>query len=165
MKKLRFHHLKPSPGSTKQKLRKGRGESGKRGKTAGRGTKGTGARKTVPAYFEGGQIPLYRRIPKVRGIGNAAKMSYVVVNVSELEEKNLEGEVTPDILREMGLTRKKGLVKILGDGEITKKIDLKIHAISEVANSKIDSAGGTVEIINEQLWNYLFLDIYSKFQI
>ena len=113
--------MKPSPGSTKQKLRKGRGESGKRGKTAGRGTKGTGARKTVPAYFEGGQIPLYRRIPKVRGIGNPAKMSYVVVNVSELEEKNLEGEVTPDILREMGLTRKKGLVKILGDGEITKK--------------------------------------------
>jgi large subunit ribosomal protein L15 len=143
MKKLRFHHLKPTPGSTKQKLRKGRGESGKRGKTAGRGTKGTGARKTVPAYFEGGQIPLYRRI------GNAAKMSYVVVNVSELEEKNLEGEVTPDILREMGLTRKKGLVKILGDGEITKKIDLKIHAISEVAKSKIESAGGTVEIINE----------------
>ncbi len=139
----------PTPGSTKQKLRKGRGESGKRGKTAGRGTKGTGARKTVPAYFEGGQIPLYRRIPKVRGIGNPAKMSYVVVNVSELEEKNLEGEVTPDILREMGLTRKKGLVKILGDGEITKKIDLKIHAISEVAKSKIESAGGTVEIINE----------------
>jgi len=121
MKKLRFHHLKPTPGSTKQKLRKGRGESGKRGKTAGRGTKGTGARKTVPAYFEGGQIPLYRRIPKVRGIGNPAKMAYVVVNVSELEEKNLEGEVTPDTLREMGLTRKKGLVKILGDGQITKK--------------------------------------------
>ena len=165
MKKLRFHHLKPTPGSTKQRLRKGRGESGKRGKTAGRGTKGTGARKTVPAYFEGGQIPLYRRIPKVRGIGNAAKMAYVVVNVSELEEKNLEGEVTPDILREMGLTRKKGLVKILGDGEITKKIDLKIHAISEVAKGKIESAGGTVEIIKESLCNYLFLDIYSKFQI
>ena len=149
MKKLRLHHLKPTPGSTKQKLRKGRGEAGKRGKTAGRGTKGTGARKTVPAYFEGGQIPLYRRIPKVRGIGNAAKMSYVVVNVSELEEKSLEGDVTPDILREMGLTRKKGLVKILGDGEITKKINLKVHAISEVAKGKIESAGGSVEIIKE----------------
>ena len=69
MNKLRFHHLKPTPGSTKRKLRKGRGEAGKRGKTAGRGTKGTGARKTVPAYFEGGQIPLYRRIPKLKGIG------------------------------------------------------------------------------------------------
>ena len=68
MDKLRFHHLKPTPGSTKKKLRKGRGEAGKRGKTAGRGTKGTGARKTVPAYFEGGQIPLYRRIPKLKGI-------------------------------------------------------------------------------------------------
>ena len=83
MKKLRFHHLKPTPGSTKQKLRKGRGEAGKRGKTAGRGTKGTGARKTVPAFFEGGQIPLYRRIPKVRGLNNQAKMAYVVVNLAE----------------------------------------------------------------------------------
>ena len=124
MKKLRFHHLKPTPGSTKQKLRKGRGEAGKRGKTAGRGTKGTGARKTVPAYFEGGQIPLYRRIPKLRGLNNPPKMSYVVVNVSDLEEK-------------------------AADGEVTKKIDLKIHAISEVAKSKIESAGGSVEIINE----------------
>ena len=76
-------------------------------------------------------------------------MSYVVVNVSELEQKNVEGEVTPDSLRELGLTRKKGLVKVLGDGEITKKIDLKIHAISEIAKNKIESAGGTVEIIEE----------------
>jgi large subunit ribosomal protein L15 len=76
-------------------------------------------------------------------------MSYVVVNVSELEEKKVEGEVTPDLLRELGLTRKKGLVKVLGDGEITKKIDLKIHAISEIAKNKIESAGGTVEIIEE----------------
>ena len=130
-------------------MRKGRGEAGKRGKTAGRGTKGTGARKTVPAYFEGGQIPLYRRIPKLRGIKNGPKMSYVVVNVSDLEEKKVEGEVTPDSLRALGLTRKKGLVKVLGDGDITNKIDLKIHAISEVAKSKIESAGGTVEIIQE----------------
>ncbi len=149
MKKLRFHHLKPTPGSTKQKLRKGRGEAGKRGKTAGRGTKGTGARKTVPAYFEGGQIPLYRRIPKLRGLRNGPKMAYVVVNLRDLDEKNVDGEVTPDLLRELGLTRKKGLVKVLGDGEITKKIDLKIHAISEIAKSKIESAGGTVEIIQE----------------
>ena len=149
MKKLRFHHLKPTPGSTKQKLRKGRGEAGKRGKTAGRGTKGTGARKTVPAYFEGGQIPLYRRIPKLRGLRNGPKMAYVVVNLRDLDEKNVDGEVTPDLLRELGLTRKKGLVKVLGDGEITKKIDLKIHAISEIAKNKIESAGGTVEIIEE----------------
>lgn len=149
MKKLKFHHLKPTPGSTKQKLRKGRGEAGKRGKTAGRGTKGTGARKTVPAYFEGGQIPLYRRIPKLRGLKNGPKMAYVVVNVIELEERGVEGEVTPDTLRELGLTRKKGLVKVLGDGDLSKKIDLKIHAISETARTKIESAGGSVELINE----------------
>ena len=149
MKKLKFHHLKPTPGSTKQKLRKGRGEAGKRGKTAGRGTKGTGARKTVPAYFEGGQIPLYRRIPKLRGLNNGPKMAYVVVNLNELEERGVEGEVTPDTLRELGLTRKKGLVKVLGDGDLSKKIDLKIHAISETARAKIESAGGSVELINE----------------
>jgi|TARA_B100001939_G_scaffold135365_1_gene117518 large subunit ribosomal protein L15 len=149
MKKLKFHHLKPTPGSTKQKLRKGRGEAGKRGKTAGRGTKGTGARKTVPAYFEGGQIPLYRRIPKLRGLKNGPKMAYVVVNLNELEERGVEGEVTPDTLRELGLTRKKGLVKVLGDGDLSKKIDLKIHAISETAKTKIESAGGSVELINE----------------
>jgi large subunit ribosomal protein L15 len=149
MKKLKFHHLKPTPGSTKQKLRKGRGEAGKRGKTAGRGTKGTGARKTIPAYFEGGQIPLYRRIPKLRGLKNGPKMAYVVVNLNELEERGVEGEVTPDTLRELGLTRKKGLVKVLGDGDLSKKIDLKIHAISESARTKIESAGGSVELINE----------------
>ena len=149
MKKLKFHHLKPTPGSTKQKLRKGRGEAGKRGKTAGRGTKGTGARKTVPAYFEGGQIPLYRRIPKLRGLKNGPKMAYVVVNLNELEERGVEGEVTPETLRELGLTRKKGLVKVLGDGDLSKKIDLKIHAISETAKTKIESAGGSVELINE----------------
>ena len=147
MSKLRYHHLKPSPGSRKSKLRKGRGESGKRGKTAGRGTKGTGARKTVPAYFEGGQIPLYRRIPKLRGLKNKPKMAYVVVNVSDLQAKNLEGEVNTDTLREMGLTRKKGLVKILGNGEITNSINLKVHSVSALAKEKIESAGGTVEII------------------
>ena len=147
--KVTFSSFKTNTWIYKTEIRKGRGEAGKRGKTAGRGTKGTGARKTVPAYFEGGQIPLYRRIPKLRGLNNPPKMSYVVVNVSDLEEKAAEGEVNPDVLRELGLTRKKGLVKVLGDGEVTKKIDLKIHAISEVAKSKIESAGGSVEIINE----------------
>lgn len=132
MNKLRFHHLKPTPGSTKRKLRKGRGEAGKRGKTAGRGTKGTGARKTVPAYFEGGQIPLYRRIPKLKGIGNGPKMAYVVVNVSDLQEKNITGEVDPDTLRDLGLTRKR-FSKILGNGEITNSVNLKVHSISGVA--------------------------------
>jgi len=105
--------------------------------------------KQFQLFFEGGQIPLYRRIPKVRGLNNQAKMAYVVVNLAELEERQVEGEVTPDTLRELGLTRKKGLVKVLGDGELTRKIDLKIHAISEVAKEKIEKAGGSVEIISE----------------
>jgi len=147
MSKIKFHHLKPTPGSTKSKIRKGRGEAGKRGKTAGRGTKGTGARKTVPAYFEGGQIPLYRRIPKLKGLKNTPKMSYVVVNVSDLQDKNLKGDIDPEILQKNGLTRKKGFVKILGNGEITNSVNVKAHAVSESARKKIEDAGGTVEVI------------------
>ena len=147
MSKIKFHHLKPTPGSTKSKIRKGRGEAGKRGKTAGRGTKGTGARKTVPAYFEGGQIPLYRRIPKLKGLKNTPKMSYVVVNVSDLQDKNLQGDIDPEILQKNGLTRKKGFVKILGNGEITNSVNVKAHAVSESAKKKIEDAGGTVEVI------------------
>ena len=147
MSKIKFHHLKPTPGSSKSKLRKGRGESGKRGKTAGRGTKGTGARKTVPAYFEGGQIPLYRRIPKLKGLKNTPKMSYVVVNVSDLQEKNLKGDIDPDVLQQNGLTRKKGLVKVLGNGDITNTVNIKVHAVSESAKKKIEDAGGTVEVM------------------
>ena len=147
MSKIKFHHLKPAPGSTKSKVRKGRGEAGKRGKTAGRGTKGTGARKTVPAYFEGGQIPLYRRIPKLKGLKNTPKMSYVVVNVSDLQDKNLKGDIDPEILQKNGLTRKKGFVKILGNGEITNSVNVKAHAVSESAKKKIEDAGGTVEVI------------------
>ena len=147
MSKIKFHHLKPTPGSTKSKIRKGRGEAGKRGKTAGRGTKGTGARKTVPAYFEGGQIPLYRRIPKLKGLKNTPKMSYVVVNVSNLQDKNLKGDIDPEILQKNGLTRKKGFVKILGNGEITNIVNVKAHAVSESARKKIEDAGGTVEVI------------------
>ena len=147
MSKIKFHHLKPTPGSTKSKIRKGRGEAGKRGKTAGRGTKGTGARKTVPAYFEGGQIPLYRRIPKLMGRKNTPNMAYVVVNVSDLHDKNLKGDIDPEILQKNGLTRKKGFVKILGNGEITNSVNVKAHAVSVSAKKKIEDAGGTVEVI------------------
>ena len=147
MSKIKFHHLKPTPGSSKSKLRKGRGESGKRGKTAGRGTKGTGARKTVPAYFEGGQIPLYRRIPKLKGLKNTPKMSYVVVNVSDLQEKNLKGDIDPDVLQQNGLTRKKGLLIVFGNGDITNTVNIIVHAGSESAKKKIEDAGGTVEVI------------------
>ena len=147
MSKIKFHHLKPTPGSTKSKIRKGRAEAGKRATPAGRGTKATGARKTVPAYFEGGQIPLYRRIPKLKGLKNTPKMSYVVVNVSDLQDKNLKGDIDPEILQKNGLTRKKGFVKILGNGEITNIVNVKAHAVSESAKKKIEDAGGTVEVI------------------
>ena len=93
-----------------------------------------------------------RKVPEPRsgrGLNNQAKMAYVVVNLAELEEREVEGEVTPDTLRDLGLTRKKGLVKVLGDGELNRKIDLKIHAISKVAKEKIEKAGGSVEIISE----------------
>ena len=150
MSKIKFHHLRPTPGSTKSKIRKGRGEAGKRGKTAGRGTKGTGARKTVPAYFEGGQIPLYRRIPKLKGLKNTPKMSYVVVNVSDLQDKNLKGDIDPEILQKNGLTRKKGLVKILGNGEISNSVNLKVHSVSTVAKEKIEKLGGVLKIKNKK---------------
>ena len=134
-------------GTAQNRKRVGRGIGSGTGKTAGRGTKGTGARKTVPAYFEGGQIPLYRRIPKLKGLKNTPKMSYVVVNVSDLQDKNLKGDIDPEILQKNGLTRKKGFVKILGNGEITNSVNVKAHAVSESAKKKIEDAGGTVEVI------------------
>ena len=136
------------PKSRSEKKRVGRGTGSGIGKTAGRGTKGTGARKTVPAYFEGGQIPLYRRIPKLKGLKNTPKMSYVVVNVSDLQEKNLKGDIDPEVLQQNGLTRKKGLVKVLGNGDITNTVNIKVHAVSESAKKKIEDAGGTVEVLS-----------------
>tara|TARA_B100000586_G_scaffold68196_2_gene47489 strand:- start:1043 stop:1489 length:447 start_codon:yes stop_codon:yes gene_type:complete len=148
MKKMKFHHLKPSHGSKSKKVRVARGEGGRRGKTAGRGTKGTGARGTVPARFEGGQTPLYQRLPKLKGLKNNPKMSYLVVNLNDIADKNWSGEVNPDSLREQGLTKRKGLIKILGDGDIQTSIDVKINAISKNAKKKIEDAGGSVEIID-----------------
>ena len=144
---MKINELPSSKTSNKNRKRRGRGAGSGLGKTAGRGTKGTGARKTVPAYFEGGQIPLYRRIPKLKGLKNTPKMSYVVVNVSDLQEKNLKGDVDPDVLQQNGLTRKKGLVKVLGNGDITNTVNIKVHAVSESAKKKIEDAGGTVEVI------------------
>ena len=147
MKKMQFHHLKPSEGSKSKKIRVGRGEGGCRGKTAGRGTKGTGARGTVPTRFEGGQTPLYMRLPKLKGLKNNPKMSYSVVNLSDITKKDWEGEISPDTLREKGLTKKKGLIKILGEGEVETPLEVKINAISSNAKRKIEDAGGSVEII------------------
>jgi large subunit ribosomal protein L15 len=140
---LKLHDLRPAPGSNKRKQRVGRGEASK-GKTAGRGTKGTKARSTVPAGFEGGQMPLIRRVPKLKGFSNAKfKTEYQVVNLDRLAELYPSGgEVTPDDLVAKGAVRKKHLVKVLGTGEISVALRIQAHAFSASAKDKINAAGG-----------------------
>ncbi|RNL83820.1 50S ribosomal protein L15 [Halostreptopolyspora alba] len=142
---LKLHHLRPAPGSNKAKIRKGRGEASK-GKTAGRGTKGTKARSTVPAGFEGGQMPLIRRVPKLKGFSNARfKTTYQVVNLDKLSELYPEGgEVTVEGLVARGAVRKNRPVKVLGTGEISVAVRVSADAFSSSAREKITAAGGTV---------------------
>lgn len=142
---LKLHHLRPAPGSNKSKVRKGRGEASK-GKTAGRGTKGTKARNTVRPGFEGGQMPLIRRVPKLKGFSNARfKKNYQVVNLDRLSELYPEGgEVTVEGLVAKGAVRKNELVKVLGTGEITVAVQVSVNALSATAKEKIVAAGGSV---------------------
>ena len=141
---LKAHHQRPAPGAKTDKHRVGRGEGGKGGKTAGRGTKGTGARKNVPANFEGGQMPLHMRLPKLRGFQNPFRVEYQVVNIAKLVELFPEGgKVTVADLVSKGAVRKDKLVKILGTGETTVKFDIDAHAYTASAKSKIEAAGGT----------------------
>ncbi|KOX17881.1 50S ribosomal protein L15 [Nocardiopsis sp. NRRL B-16309] len=142
---LKLHHLRPAPGANKSKVRKGRGEASK-GKTAGRGTKGTKARNTVRPGFEGGQMPLIRRVPKLKGFSNARfKKNYQVVNLDRLSELYPEGgEVTVEGLVAKGAVRKNELVKVLGTGEITVAVQVSANAFSETAKEKIAAAGGSV---------------------
>jgi large subunit ribosomal protein L15 len=142
---LRPHHLRPAPGAHKAKTRTGRGEASK-GKTAGRGTKGTKARSTVPAGFEGGQMPLIRRVPKLKGFKNPFRVEYQVVNLGRLAELYPEGgEVTPEDLAAKGAVRSGRPVKILGNGDISVTVQVKAHAFSGSAKEKIAGAGGTAE--------------------
>ena len=142
---LKIHDLRPAPGSNKAKIRAGRGEGGKRGKTAGRGTKGTHARNTVRPGFEGGQMPLHMRLPKLRGFKNPAKVYYQVVNLDALNELFPEGgDVTVEQLVAKGAVRKNRPVKILGTGEITVKINAVVDAWSASAQAKIEADGGTL---------------------
>ncbi|MER6943602.1 50S ribosomal protein L15 [Nonomuraea sp. NPDC005983] len=142
---LKIHDLRPAPGANKAKIRKGRGEASK-GKTAGRGTKGSRARTTVPLGFEGGQVPLQRRLPKLKGFSNALfKTTYQVVNLDRISELFPEGgEVTVEALVAKGAVRKNQLVKVLGTGEISVAVDVKVHAFSSAAKEKIAAAGGSV---------------------
>jgi large subunit ribosomal protein L15 len=141
---LKVHHLRPAPGAHKPKTRVGRGE-GSKGKTAGRGTKGSKARTTVSAAFEGGQMPFHMRVPKLKGFKNPNHISYQVVNLGKLAELFPDGgDVTPEVLAERGAVRKGQLVKILGTGEISTALTVAAHAFSSTAREKIAAAGGTV---------------------
>jgi large subunit ribosomal protein L15 len=145
MRKL--HNLAPASGSRRPKRRVGRGIAGKGGKTAGRGMKGALARDTVPAGFEGGQLPLMQRVPKLRGFTNPFRIEYTPVNLDVLEELAAGGatEVDPDRLVDAGVARKGALVKILGRGELSRSVRVRAHAFSGSAESAITSAGGSVE--------------------
>jgi large subunit ribosomal protein L15 len=145
---LKLHDLQPAPGSHKAKTRVGRGEASK-GKTAGRGTKGTKARYQVPLGFEGGQMPLYRRLPKLKGFSNAQfKTEYQVVNVGRLADLFPQGgEVTPETLSDNGAVRKGELVKVLGSGDISVALRVSAHKVSASAKQKIEAAGGTVTLL------------------
>jgi large subunit ribosomal protein L15 len=146
---VKLHHLRPAPGAHKKARRVGRGHGSGRGKTSGRGTKGSGARTTVPVWFEGGQMPLQRRLPKLGGFSNARfKVTYLPVNVEALNSFGSGATVTPEGLRSAGLVRKsRGQVKILGRGDVTVALNVKAHAFSETAKAKITAAGGTVEVL------------------
>jgi large subunit ribosomal protein L15 len=141
---LKVHHLRPAPGSHTPRTRVGRGEASK-GKTAGRGTKGSKARRQVPARFEGGQMPLHRRVPQLRGFSNLRfKTTYQVVNTRRLAELYPDGgEVTPEGLVERGAVRAGELVKVLGTGELTVALTVSAHAFSDSAREKITRAGGS----------------------
>lgn len=145
MGNLKVHHLRPAPGSHTKKTRVGRGE-GSKGKTAGRGTKGTKARYQVSAAFEGGQLPLHMRLPKLRGFKNRFRVEYQVVNVASLAQLFPEGgTVGPDELANAGAVRKGEPVKVLGNGELgSVKLEVTAHAFSESAREKILAAGGSV---------------------
>lgn len=141
---MKVHDLKPAPGSTKRAKRKGRGIAGKGGKTAGRGTKGQRARNTVRVGFEGGQIPLQQRLPKLRGFNNPFRVEYQAVNLDTITESGLT-EVNPETLGEMNLIGKGALVKILGRGELSGAVTVKAHAFSAAAEAAITAAGGSIE--------------------
>ena len=144
---LKLHHLRPAPGAKTAKTRVGRGE-GSKGKTAGRGTKGTAARYQVPAGFEGGQVPIHMRLPKLKGFKNPFREEYQVVNLDRLEELYPKGgDVDIASLVANGAVRKGRPVKVLGQGEITVKLQITANKFSGSAKTKIEAAGGSVTIL------------------
>jgi large subunit ribosomal protein L15 len=144
---MKLHHLRPAEGSAHRRRRMGRGRAAGQGKTAGRGTKGTGARHNPKIGFEGGQMPLQRRIPKLKGFTNPNRKEWAVVNVERLAVFDAGADVTPEALRERGLVRPSLPVKVLGRGEVDRRLTVRAHAVSGSARAKIEAAGGAVEII------------------
>ena len=145
---MRLHDLKPAPGSKHRRKRVGRGESSGIGKTSGRGQKGQRARGSVPAWLEGGQMPIQRRIPKFGGFTNRNRVEYAVVNVARLAEVFDAGAVvTPEELVAHGLVRKRTPIKVLGHGDIAKALTVKANKFSKQAVEKIQGAGGTTEVV------------------
>ena len=144
---IKLHDLRPAKGAKKAKIRVGRGE-GSKGKTAGRGTKGTKARYQVPVAFEGGQMPLHMRLPKLKGFKNPFKVEFQVVNLDKLSELFPEGgAVTPETLVAKGAVRKNQPVKVLGQGDLTVKVEVTANAFSGSAKEKIEAAGGTTTVL------------------
>lgn len=144
---MNLHELAPPKGSSASRTRVGRGRAGRRGKTAGRGTKGARARGQIPAGYEGGQMPLHMRLPKLPGFRNFNRVEFTVINLDRLEGFPAGSVVDPETLRSRGLVRKKGLLKVLGTGAISKPLQIRAHAFSDAARSKIEEAGGSVEVI------------------
>ena len=143
---MKVHELQPPNGAHRGRRRVGRGIGGKGGKTAGRGTKGQKARNKVPVGFEGGQLPLQQRVPKLKGFKNPFRVEYNAVNLDVLEAFDGD-DITPETLRSRGLVHKHGLVKVLGRGELTRKVTVRAHAFSASAERAITDAGGTVEVL------------------
>lgn len=143
---MKIHDLTPPPGSNRRAKRVGRGIAGKGGKTAGRGTKGQKARSKVPTGFEGGQMPLHMRVPKLKGFNNPFRVEYQAVNLDTLEATG-DTTITPDSLRAGGVTHKGALVKVLGRGEITRAVEVSAHAFSASAEAAITAAGGSVSVL------------------
>jgi len=145
---MKLHHLRPAEGAARDRKRKGRGKAAGQGKTAGRGTKGYKARHPKRLGFEGGQTPLQRRLPKLKGFSNPNRVEWAVVNVERLGTAFDAGsQVTPETLQERGLVRAGRPVKVLGQGPLDHALTVKAHAVSGSARAKIEQAGGTVEII------------------
>ncbi|PXW31065.1 50S ribosomal protein L15 [Nocardia sp. 348MFTsu5.1] len=144
---IKLHHLRPAPGSKTEKTRVGRGE-GSKGKTAGRGTKGTKARKNVPAGFEGGQMPIHMRLPKLKGFKNRNRVEYQVVNLGDIARLFPEGgTIGVEELVAKGAVRKNELVKVLGEGELTVAVQVSANKFSSSASEKIAAAGGTTTVL------------------